>query len=512
MSNDLSVFTAAALPFFRTAPEVDLMRRFDEILEHNPRYSHRAIEYRTDAVTDFRGYPVPAAVERLIRWDRRHPDIIFNEGFRPHETPADESGIARDNADLGVYVDSNSRSVFVSTARTYEDEDTGLPIRWAPHNLANRFEYEIFAAGGIDINLSLGRLNQYWDQHEIAFPGGIRPEFIRTARQYNGTGHLVAIWANPNFDISASGPSHGAELAMLPDPDCMIDSIDDSIDIHYWMGPPEDRPQRMLMRANIPANDPMHEKGAPQVDNRLFSDSCSVPRPARASFLNPYNPQEAYFFADTRYALVKADRMASDIINGPKQIVHEWPSLKMSRFGKVDAVLPTGDGYEAYFFARDEYSLINAAPGTNSDWVINGPKKIATEWPALKKAGCKTVDAVLPYPGVPKQAYFFCGTQYVVVKYTPGTTDDSIVHRPKPISAGWSSLAKAGFHRIDSVLPNPANEKEAYFFSRDQYVLVNFTPGGPDKVVRGPRSVYKEWPSLRKAGFYSQKLLNQCKA
>ncbi|KAG8780961.1 hypothetical protein FRC12_022387 [Ceratobasidium sp. 428] len=507
MSNDLSVFTAAALSLFRTSPEVELMRRFDDILEHNPRYSNQTIEYRTDTVTDFRGYPVPSAVERLVRWDRRHPDIIFNEGFRPHIIPSDESGIVPENADLGVYVDHNTRSVFVSTARTYADSDTGLPIRWTPRAPANTFEYEVFAAGGIDINLSLGRANQYWDQHEITFPGGIRPEFIRTAREYNGTGHVVAIWANPNFDISASGPSHGAELAMLPDPEC-----GDSVDIHYWMGPPEDRPQRKLMRAQIPAKDLMHEKGAPQVDDLLAGNACSVPRPARASFLNPYNPEEAYFFADTRYALIKADRMVGDIVNGPKQIVHEWPSLKMARFGKVDAVLPTGDGYEAYFFARDEYALINSAPGTNSDWVVNGPKKIATEWPSLKQAGCKSVDAVLPYPGVAKQAYFFCGLEYVVVKYTPGTTDDALVHRPRSISSGWPSLARIGFRRIDSVLPNPANEKQAYFFSEDKYALVEFVPGGPDKVVRGPKSVYREWPSLRKAGFYSQKLLNQCKA
>ncbi|KAG9126156.1 hypothetical protein FRC07_004675 [Ceratobasidium sp. 392] len=508
MSNDLSLFGAAAVPFFRNAPEADLMRRLDDVLRNNERYSERAIEWRTDTVNDFRGYSVPAAAERLVRWDPRHPNVVFNEGFLPHVAPGDEAGLVPDVADLGTYVDRNVQSIFISTARYYAHPETGRPTRWVPRNIANMFEYEVFAAGGIDVNLSLGQGNRFFNQREVAFPGGIRPEFIRTARQYNGTGHVVAIWANPGFDIGASGAAHGAELGMLPDPVC-----GSSIDVHYWTGPPEDRPQdRELRRAEI-SNDPLHENGAPQEDD-MMGNTCSTPHPARASFINPYNPQEAYFFADTRYALVAASPMTTGdkIVNGPKQLVGEWPSLKMAHFGKVDAVLPTGDGYEAYFFARDEYALINAAPGTNSDWVINGPKKIASEWPSLKKAGCKTVDAVLPYPGVEKQAYFFCGSKYTVIKYAPGTTDDVIVHEPKDISAGWPSLSGIGFDVIDSALPNPAKKDEAYFFSGDQYVLVSFTPGGGDKRVRGPRPVYREWASLRNAGFYGQGLPKECKA
>ena len=57
------------------------------------------------------------------------------------------------------------------------------------------------------------------------------------------------------------------------------------------------------------------------------------------------------------------------------------------------------------------------------------------------------------------------------------TTDDYIVHGPKNILAGWSSLKKAGFSRLDAVLPNPENNDEAYFFSGDQYILINIKLG-----------------------------------
>ncbi|KAG8681758.1 hypothetical protein FRC09_017251, partial [Ceratobasidium sp. 395] len=178
MSNEISAFTAAVLPLFRVLPEMELINRFDDILALNSYYSNQVIEYRANIITDFRGYAVPSAVERLVRWDYRHPDIIFNEGFWPHVVPSDESEIVPENADLGAYVDFNFFSVFVSTARTYADPSTGLPTRWVPDYHDNAFEYEVFAAGGIDVNYSLGRVHQYWDEHEITFPGGIRPEFI----------------------------------------------------------------------------------------------------------------------------------------------------------------------------------------------------------------------------------------------------------------------------------------------------------------------------------------------
>ncbi|KAG8699995.1 hypothetical protein FRC08_004989 [Ceratobasidium sp. 394] len=501
MSNDQSLFLAAAVPFFRTTPEADLMRQLDTAFHMNGRYSERAIEFRTDSVRDFRGFHVPAAAERLIRWDRRHPDVVFTEGFLPHVAPADHGSITPGYAwDLGAYVDSNVDSVFVGTARYYRNAETNRPTRWVPRNHANMFEYEVFANGGIDVNLSLGTGNRFFNQHEIAFPGGIRPEFIRTARQYDGTGRVVAIWANPNFDIRASGEAHGADLTMLPDPVCGV-----SIDVHYWTGPRDHRlPRRQLIVAL--GGDPLREDGAP-ADDEAMGDSCStisIPHLTRAAFLNPANRNEAYIFADTQYALITVapGTHKDNIILGPNLIIQQWPSLKAAHFGKVDAVLPTGNGNEAYFFAQDEYALIDVAPGTNKDKLVNGPHKIADAWPALKQAGCKTVDAVLPYPGVGTQAYFFCGSKYTVIHFTPGTTDDYIVQAPKDVSAGWTSLASMNFNEIDMVLPNPNDENEAYFFERGRYALIKVNPGDVDTVVLGPKWADHEWPALTAAKFY----------
>jgi hypothetical protein len=103
-----------------------------------------------------------------------------------------------------------------------------------------------------------------------------------------------------------------------------------------------------------------------------------------------------------------------------------------------------------------------------------------------------------------------------------GTNDDYIVNGPKPILDNWPSLKKAGFGRVDTILPNPASKDEAYFFSGSQYALINVKPGTSsvasrkviatmstiftgstdDYIVNGPKLVRTEWPSLKQSAFW----------
>jgi hypothetical protein len=90
-----------------------------------------------------------------------------------------------------------------------------------------------------------------------------------------------------------------------------------------------------------------------------------------------------------------------------------------------------------YFFSNEHYAVINADPGswllidfvpltifllkgTPNDAVIDGPKNIFAQWPSLKSAGFKTIDAVLPNPLNSEQAYFFRGDQYALIYIQQG--------------------------------------------------------------------------------------------
>jgi len=58
--------------------------------------------------------------------------------------------------------------------------------------------------------------------------------------------------------------------------------------------------------------------------------------------------------------------------------------------------------------------------GTPNDYVIDGPKNIITEWPSLRYAGFKAIDAVLLNPVNSEQAYFFRGEQYALIHILQG--------------------------------------------------------------------------------------------
>ena len=58
--------------------------------------------------------------------------------------------------------------------------------------------------------------------------------------------------------------------------------------------------------------------------------------------------------------------------------------------------------------------------GPPNDYIIDGPKNIVGEWGSLKSAGFNTIDAVLPNPVNIEQAYFFRGEQYVLIHIQQG--------------------------------------------------------------------------------------------
>ncbi|OCK97485.1 uncharacterized protein K441DRAFT_546434, partial [Cenococcum geophilum 1.58] len=185
--------------------------------------------------------------------------------------------------------------------------------------------------------------------------------------------------------------------------------------------------------------------------------------------------------------------------------------LVQAGFGTVDAVLPipspnggqpNADGRgEAYFFSGTRYARIEFIPSNSYEKIIYGPANIADEWPALTKAGFKTVDAVLripnpnPNPDRQGEAYFFSGAQYVRIKVIPGKPDE-LIFGPANIADEWPALTKAGFKTVDAVLPIPNPEGEAYFFSGAQYARIKVIPGKPDELIFGPANIADHWPSL----------------
>lgn len=178
-------FIATTVSWFRDRPE-EVTRVVEQSFTDPNQGAH--VEWRNSPIEDYRRRIVPAGAERLIRWDQRSPNEIFRDGFSPRVIPR-EGQIPRDAANLSPYVRDYARhpnSIFVSAARYYRNR-RGNVARWAPRNRTGIYEDEVFAHGGIDVNLSIGDHRDF-SQHEIAFSGGIRGEFIRSARHHDSSG------------------------------------------------------------------------------------------------------------------------------------------------------------------------------------------------------------------------------------------------------------------------------------------------------------------------------------
>ncbi|KIY43021.1 hypothetical protein FISHEDRAFT_54293 [Fistulina hepatica ATCC 64428] len=199
-----------------------------------------------------------------------------------------------------------------------------------------------------------------------------------------------------------------------------------------------------------------------------------------AAMLHPSDHGRAYFFCYNMYAAIDIEPGSTNntIAWGPKTLIDDWPSLVQANFGFVDAVLPNPDKKEEmYFFFREKYALINTEPGTTKNHIVDGPKDISTEWPSLKEANFTIVDAVLPSPVHKYRAYFFSGEHYALIEFAPGTTNNFVVNGPKPITSEWPSLREARFKTVDAILPHPDDAYKAYVFSDTKYVLIHFQPG-----------------------------------
>lgn len=96
----------------------------------------------------------------VYRADGRGPDEVFNTGFAPWDVEG--------QYDITSYVLQNQPSPFVST--TYRDD---LYRAWK-----SPYYYVLDLPGGVDVNSTIGDDHKYADQEEVAFPGGIRTEFI----------------------------------------------------------------------------------------------------------------------------------------------------------------------------------------------------------------------------------------------------------------------------------------------------------------------------------------------
>ncbi|KAF5952131.1 hypothetical protein HYC85_010075 [Camellia sinensis] len=206
---------------------------------------------------------------------------------------------------------------------------------------------------------------------------------------------------------------------------------------------------------------------------------------------------EAYLFMKNEYVLVDyAPRTRNDkVLNGPLFICHGYPSLGGTAFAEdgIDCAFGSHDRNVAFIFSGNLCAQIDYAPGTTNDKIIKGPMTISAMFPFFKWTRFENgVDAAFESTKQ-YEAYLFKDNQYALINY--GSKSHLIAIRN--IAQGFPSLKNTMFESgIDAAFASHRTN-EAYLFKKDYYALINFAPGTTsDYIIGGVKKIRENWPAL----------------
>ncbi|KAF5952132.1 hypothetical protein HYC85_010076 [Camellia sinensis] len=209
---------------------------------------------------------------------------------------------------------------------------------------------------------------------------------------------------------------------------------------------------------------------------------------------------EAYLFMKNEYVLLNyAPGTTNDKrLNGPLFICDGYSSLAGTAFAEygIDCAFGSHNRDEAFIFSGNLCAQINYAPGTTNDKIIKGPMTITAMFPFFKGTVFKNgVDAAFEAT-TEYEAYLFKDNQYALINY--GSNSHRIAIRT--ITQGFASLKNTMFESgIDAAFASHRTN-EAYLFKKDYYALINFAPGTTNDYiiggVTGVKKIREHWPSL----------------
>ncbi|MEV8031618.1 hypothetical protein [Streptomyces sp. NPDC086182] len=157
---------------------------------------------------------------QLWRWDSRGPDVIFREGFRPHNNLAPSS--------LQHYQNTHQETALVSFTRD-PDPDSSRP-EWAVDENGRSYRYLAFPSGGYDFVSSL-QTASLPGQDEVALWKGVRPEYIARVEVFDRNDEIVGTWDN-----NMASPEVKAALAQFDQEEAQHAADEESFDQYSEQG------------------------------------------------------------------------------------------------------------------------------------------------------------------------------------------------------------------------------------------------------------------------------------
>ncbi|RDY04793.1 hypothetical protein CR513_11448, partial [Mucuna pruriens] len=435
----------------------------------------------------------------LVRWDTRPYQEIFANGFQARaqgQTPNSTY------YNLDSFIHSAGAPLDPNRRHTHAFVSTTLNRGWRPNPTLSTlprggamqfYRYEIYAPGGIWVAVTLRNRYRHLSQAEVCFVGGIAPQYIRSCIEFTAI-----------RDVDSSHVSFIREIRLIinghfnPQAYPYVEVIT-YLPIHSYRD--ENGVERDLPEETYTPSSSSRQKRETSDDNQdaaleWYTDEViNVLSYINAAF-RASRTNEAYLFMKNEYVLMNYAPGTKDdrIVNGPHLICDGFPSLIDTPFGEqgIDCAFDT-DYTQAYIFAANLCALIDYAPGTTDDKILSGPMPIADMFSFFKGTVFENgVDAAFKATSN-YEAYLFRHDVYALINYNSKT-----LIAIRKITDGFHSLQGTVFSSdIDAAFASHRTD-EAYIFKGDLYALINFAPGTTDDYIVGGRIKYilPNWPSL----------------
>ncbi|KAJ9564298.1 hypothetical protein OSB04_000264 [Centaurea solstitialis] len=299
----------------------------------------------------------------VFRWDTTPYEQVFANGFH---TRRQEHMSDKDYCNLEQYVNHGGGRPLDSTRPTRHCfVSTTLNSGWYPSVSTKQGErvvtrYEIYAPGGIWVAETLGDRYRFSAQDEVAFVNGIAPQYIRSAQV---------------FRLQASGQHTRRER------------VNNIIYVNGGFNP-----------QSFYADERMPEITRPI---KLYQDPTT--KKIENLIVQIWNPSQMRRKREINIKYVNYKAFMDDGI-------------------LIDAAFRSSREDEMYVFMKNEYALINYAPGGTYDRVVNGPHLICDSFPSLSGTtfGEHGIDCAFT-THYDNECFIFSGNLCAKIDYAPGT-------------------------------------------------------------------------------------------
>jgi hypothetical protein len=431
-------------------------------------------------------------LRHVFRWDRAPYDFVFQHGFEARRQENTPDSVFYN---LERYVNSGGRPLDIRRDTTHGFVSTTISSSWFPPvnsgTVDRVYRYEIYAPGGILVSETLGDLYRYPAQDEVAFPAGIAPQYIRSAQLFE--------LANDRRYTRRTRVNNVLYINSHFNPQSHPPR---ELKIQYPVSRYNENGETRKLEIQMVPEQRLQKRSMDTNDDELvdyYTEEVTDVDYYIDSAFRSTRRNEAYIFIKGQYVLINyAPGTTGDrVVNGPHFIGSSFHSLVGTVFAEygIDAAFGCHDrdDNEAMIFSGNLSARINYAPGTTDDWIIEGPKTIRQKFPFFKGTHFEGgIDAAFEST-VTGEAYLFKGSEYALIDYSK----PSLIAM-RPITEGFQCLRNTIFEREIGAAFASHVDNEAYLFKGNSYVLLHFTPGETkDYIISGPKEIVPaNWPSL----------------